>query len=168
MKYFRNIMTIMVAVCCCVSMCACNNGPAYLHPYGDGSAVRPATVSTIKTRVTTAATNNNTQDDFDEPYDGESIDEVPEGYQLCPDCMGIKVFCTYCDGFGKAPESIVDVYDEDSDVYVKKGDPCLHCLEDPGYQYCEYCENRLIVKESISITEGTTTISTTQATQVNE
>ncbi len=129
---------ITLAIILCLALCACAAQPAYMTPYEDGSPVKPVTVSTIKTySKTTNTTSTSTPT--------TTTIAVPSGYMICPECDGEKLICDDCNGVGKAPESIIEYFDEDSGVWVKKGDPCLHCEEDPGYRYCGNCNNQLIV-----------------------
>jgi len=139
---------ITLAVILCLTFCACDPQPAYMTPYEDGSPVRPVTVSTIKTLTQPVTTT------LTEAITTTTTDSVPDGFRLCPECNGEKLICDACNGVGKAPESIIEYFDEDSGVWVKKGDPCLHCEEDPGFRYCDNCNNQLTVPVSTKTTSS--------------
>ena len=145
---------IILAIIMCITLCSCGSQPAYMTPYEDGSPLRPVTASSIHTRVTetTTTTTNDVTAETTESAETTTTVAIPEGHRLCPECGGEKLICPECKGLGKAPESIIEYIDEDSGVFIKKGDPCIYCEEDPGFQYCDTCDNNL----HIPITTKTT------------
>ncbi|MBQ9414651.1 MAG: hypothetical protein IJU16_05945 [Clostridia bacterium] len=123
--------------------------PAYYHPYDDTSGttmsgqaetdytqpsmtalrIKPATTTTVPAPTAPS--------------------EIPDGYQLCPTCGGVKQLCPYCKGTGKRRGEVLD---PNTGIYKWANYRCAECADgDPGYVMCETCHNELIVP-----IEGTT------------
>lgn len=147
MEFPKKIAVLSVLMCLLVLIGGCSQ-PEYMNPYGEG--VDPDTVTTRpfqskptstttglyltpRTTTTTAAPTTTTKL------------VVPAGYHRCPDCNGVREMCYYCKG---TDTRLMEFYDPDSGVYGVKRIGCNMCSEeDPGFSYCETCQNKLILKD---------------------
>ena len=127
--------------------------PDYMHPYGEG--VDPDSVSTkpyqttsttkYTTTVTTSTTTTATTSDKTTTTTRLSDADVPQGCVICPGCEGVKLVCEVCYGTDQCK---VEIYDPDTGVYVRKFQNCQYCSEqDPGFYFCEICQNQLYIEE---------------------
>jgi len=145
MRIYKYV-TAIVALSLCVCVLFGCTAPAYMDPYGTGKQT-PVTNQTIKTRI---------KDDKTVPFLSNITTTtpstvtltttklvVPEGYQRCPDCNGEKVVCAACYGTGQRKGEILD---PKTGIVKRYYTTCGICSEeDPGYEYCETCKNKLIL-----------------------
>ena len=122
--------------------------PEYLNPYGEG--VDPATIVTqgFQSRPAPSTTDfklgkSTTTSPPTKPT--KTVEEIPEGYILCPECNGQLKMCMYCKGTDRRQGEMLD---PDSGIYKRYYIECAMCSrEDPGYDLCPTCHNQLIIKK---------------------
>ena len=143
MSFLLGVVVVLALLVGCKS-----NEPAYMHPYGEG--VDPDTVTTVpfQTRTTSKSTapseTTATKKTLTTVPHGPVKLDIPEGYVVCPLCEGVLIVCDKCLGTTKMKAEILN---QSTGIYVRKYIDCSDCAEFPGYEKCEFCENKLYVPE---------------------
>lgn len=145
MRIVKSMICLLILVSL-VLLCACNEKKAYLNPYGEG--VDPESITTIPyvsptttptTALKLAPTTTTIATTVPTRVVLASEDQIP-----CPDCKGILVYCEYCKGTLRRQGEMLD---PDSDIYRKYTIACNMCQDDPGFQYCHTCKNKLVISK---------------------